>query len=157
MIPGNSGGLDNLAATVTALSAEISKIPFAQIGTELESTLHGLSGIVNGPELKESLTALASTLREAQGLVQHLDDGSTPVLKRLPEIARTLQATLQRTETLVQSVQDGYGAQSQTRRDLDRLIVQAADTARAVRLLADYLTQHPEALIQGRSAKATEK
>ncbi len=157
VIPGTSGGLDNLSALVTAISAEVSKIPFAQIGADLESTLHGLSGMVNGPELKQSLISLAATLREAQNLVQHLDDGSAPVMKKLPEIAQNLQLATQRTALLIQSAQDGYGAQSQTRRDLDRLIVQAADTARAVRLLADYLTQHPEALIQGRSAKATEK
>ena len=157
LLPGTSGGLDNLAAMVTAVSAEVAKIPFAQIGADLESTLHGLSGVVNGPELKESLVSLAATLREAQALVQHLDDGSAPVMKKLPEIAQNLQLATQRTALLIQSAQDGYGAQSQTRRDLDRLIVQAADTARAVRLLADYLTQHPEALIQGRSAKATEK
>ena len=146
-----------MAATVTALSAEVAKIPFAQIGADLQSTLHGVSGLVNGPELKQSLTALATTLKEAQALVQHIDDGSAPMMKKLPDIAANLQAATQRTATLLQSMQDGYGEQSQTRRDLDRLIVQAADTARSVRLLADYLTQHPEALIAGRSAKATEK
>ena len=157
MLPGTVGGFDNLTATVTALSAEVAKIPFAQIGADLQSTLHGVSGLVNGPELQQSLTALAATLKEAQAVVQHIDDGSAPMLKKLPDIAANLQAATARSATLLQSVQDGYGEQSQTRRDLDRLIVQAADTARSVRLLADYLTQHPEALIAGRRAKATEK
>ena len=157
VLPGTVGGFDNLTATVTALSAEVAKIPFAQIGADLQSTLHGVSGLVNGPELQQSLTALAATLKEAQAVVQHIDDGSAPMLKKLPDIAANLQAATARSATLLQSVQDGYGEQSQTRRDLDRLIVQAADTARSVRLLADYLTQHPEALIAGRRAKATEK
>ena len=157
VLPGNSGGLDNLAATVTALAAEVAKIPFGQIGADLESTLHGMSGMVNGPEIKQSVTALAATLKEAQTLVAHLDDGTAPMLKRLPEMSQNLDLAMQRTAALIQSAQEGYGAQSQTRRDLDRLISQATDTARSLRQLADYLKDHPEALIQGRSAKASEK
>jgi paraquat-inducible protein B len=156
VLPGVSGGLDNLTATITALTAEVAKIPFAQIGADLESTLHGLSGVVNGQELKDSLTSLAATLKEAQALVAHLDDGAAPVLKRLPEISRNLDTAMQRTSALIQSAEEGYGAQSQTRRDLDRLISQATDTARSLRQLADFLKDHPEALIQGRTAGATD-
>jgi paraquat-inducible protein B len=157
VLPGNAGGLDSLAATMTALSAQLAQIPFAQIGADLQTTLHGLSAVVNGPELHQSLQSLAVTLHETEGLVRHLDTGTAPALKRLPEIAESLQVTLARTAALMQSAETGYGADSQTRRDLDRLVVQVSDTARSVRLLADFLTQHPEALIQGRSAKAAEK
>ncbi len=157
LLPGVVGGLDSLAATMSALSAQVAQIPFAQIGADLQTTLHGLSAVVNGPELRQSLTSLAATLQEAQGLVQHIDSSTAPALKRLPEIAESLQTTLARTAALVQSAETGYGADSQTRRDLDRLIIQMSDTARSVRLLADFLTQHPEGLIQGRSAKAAEK
>jgi len=134
LLPGNAGGLDSLAATMTALSAQVAQIPFAQIGADLQTTLH-----------------------EAAVLVAHLDAGSAPALKRLPAIADNLQTALARAASLVQSADTAYGVDSQTRRDLDRLVVQVSDSARSVRLLADYLTQHPEALIQGRSAKATEK
>jgi paraquat-inducible protein B len=157
IIPGVAGGLDSLAATMAVLSSQVAQIPFAKIGNELDATLHGINGLVNGPELRQSLASLAATLKETQALVQHLDTSAAPALKRLPEIAESLQTTLSRTAALVQSAETGYGAGSQTRRDLDRLIIQMSDTARSVRLLADFLTQHPEGLIQGRSAKASEK
>ena len=36
------------------------------------------------------------------------------------------------------------------KRDLTRLMGQAEDALRSVRVLSDYLEQHPEALIQGK-------
>jgi len=35
--------------------------------------------------------------------------------------------------------------------------VEISDTSRSVRLLADFLNAHPEALVQGRSGKAAER
>jgi paraquat-inducible protein B len=113
--------------------------------------------VVNGPELRQSMTAMAAMLTEAQSVVQHLDTATAPALKRLPQIAQSLQATIDRTAALVQSADASYGVESQTRRDFNRLIIQINDTARSVRLLADFLTQHPEGLLQGRSAKAADK
>jgi len=55
-----------------------------------------------------------------------------------------------RANRLIGSADAGYGQNSQFNRDLQRLLDQASDTARSVRILADYLDQHPEALIRGR-------
>ncbi len=55
------------------------------------------------------------------------------------------------------SVDAGYGANSDFRRGLDQLLWQVNDTARSIRLLADYLDRHPEALIRGRTGQATER
>jgi paraquat-inducible protein B len=96
-------------------------------------------------------------LANVQDLVRKVDAGSTPLLKRLPEMAQTLQATLERAAHLVASTDTGYGGDSQVKRDLDRMLVEINDSARSVRLLADYLSAHPDALIQGRSGRASEK
>ena len=85
-------------------------------------------------------------------LVNKVNAGATPALKRLPEIAQSLQGAVDRANSLIGSANTGYGANSQFRRDLERLLDQVSDTARSVRILSDYLDQHPEALIRGRSA-----
>ena len=36
-------------------------------------------------------------------------------------------------------------------RELERAMTQVGDTARSIRLLADFLDRHPEALVRGRS------
>jgi paraquat-inducible protein B len=88
-----------------------------------------------------------------QELVRKADAGAGPALKRLPDIAQGLQAVVDRAGKLVGSADVGYGENSQFRRDLQRLLEQVSDTARSVRLLADYLDQHPEALLRGRGGR----
>ena len=156
-VPGMAGGLDGIASNISDLTQKLSSIPFEQIGTELQSTLQGLSGLANGPELKDSLKALQGTLASTQALVQKFDTGVTPLMKRLPEMSQSLQATLDKTSKLVGSADSAYGANSQVKRDVERLLAQLSDTARSVRLLADYLSEHPEALIQGRTGRASER
>ena len=80
-----------------------------------------------------------------------VDLGVAPAMKRLPDIASSLQATADRAQRLLGSVDTGYGGNSEFNRNLERLLAQVSDTARSVRLLADFLDQHPEALIRGRT------
>lgn len=54
---------------------------------------------------------------------------------------------------ILQGLNGGGNASSDFQRDAQRTMDQVNDAARSVRLLADFLNQHPEALIRGRSAK----
>ena len=156
-IPGTEGGFANLTASIGDLTQKLARIPFDQIGADLQSTLKGVSALANGPELKSSLQALQGTLTSTQDLVRKMDTGTAPLFKRLPEIAQSLQATVDRAQKLVGSADGAYGANSPVNRDIERLLTQLSDTARSVRLLADYLTSHPEALITGRTGRASER
>jgi paraquat-inducible protein B len=40
---------------------------------------------------------------------------------------------------------------------MERLLDQVNETARSIRLLADFLDRHPEALIRGRTGQAGER
>lgn len=155
--PGNSGGLDNLVSSVTDLTQKLSNIPFDQIGADLQKTMRNVSDLTGGPELKQTLQSATSTLAATQDLVRKLDAGTTPLLRRLPDIAASLQQTIDRTSKLVTSADASYFGNSQVKRDVERLLVQLSDTARSVRLLADFLTQHPESLIQGKTGRASER
>ena len=89
--------------------------------------------------------------------MKRTDAGLTPLMRRLPEISDNLDRTLNRASQLVGSVDTGYGGNSQFSRDLDRLMSQFNDAARSIRLLADFLDRHPEALIRGRTNEGAER
>lgn len=145
-----SGGLDDLSTTATQLMAKIGGVPFAEIGQNLNATLHGASGITNSPQLRQALARLSGTLAAVQETVQHLDAGAAPALRRLPAIAADLQGTLAEVRTLAGSVSAGSSANNQFGRDLDRVLTDVAEAATSVRMVADLLSRHPEALIRGR-------
>ncbi|HEX7662863.1 MAG TPA: hypothetical protein VF407_00045, partial [Polyangiaceae bacterium] len=112
-------------------------------------TLAGLDKTVNGQDLKNSLSDLSATLAEAKKVVKEADQGMTPMLQKLPAIADQLQQAVERANAAVGS--GGYGQNSDMQHGLERLLSELTDTARSIRLLADYLDRHPESLLRGRS------
>ena len=151
VIPVLGGGSDDVATAATNLVNRLNSIPFESIGKNLDQSLAGVNALVNDKELTESITALKSTLASTQTLVNNLDHGMKPVMQRLPDIAKNLESAVQRTDKLVGSLQTGYGGDSGFSRDVTRLMMQLTDAARSIRVLADLLSRHPEALIRGRT------
>ena len=150
VLPAMAGGLDSITSDVGQILRKIDALPLGDIARNLNETLAGARALTAGPEARQGLRSLADTLAALNNLIHTADADAGPALKRLPEIAQGLQAVVDHANKLVSSTDTGYGADSQFRRDLERLLDQVSDTARSVRLLADYLDQHPDALLRGR-------
>ena len=95
-------------------------------------------------------------MASVQDIAKQLDQGLTPALRQLPGIASGLQGTVTQTNRLLLSVDRGYGDNSRFSRDVEKLMLQLNDTARSLRVLADLLTRHPEALIKGRASQGVQ-
>jgi paraquat-inducible protein B len=150
VIPAVEGGGD-VMSSASALLARVNAIPFEQIGQNLNQAIANVNGIVADPALRQSLESLRATLAGAQGLVANLNRGTAPMLQRLPTIASGLEDAVKRMDRLLGSLETGYGGNSGFNRDASRLLVQLSDAARSIRVLADLLARHPEALIRGRT------
>jgi len=158
VLPSQSGGgVAGILTSLSGVSQQLGEIPVKQIGDNLNATIASLNAVVGSPELKQALESVAATMSSVQDLVKKADAGATPLLKRLPDIANDLQSAVNRVNHLVGSVDTGYGQNSQFSRDLERVMGQLNDTARSIRLLADFLDRHPEALIRGRTGQAAER
>ena len=138
VLPSQGGGLDNILVAASDIAGKLDRLPLDQIGQNLNGALRSASG------------AMASV----QDLVKKADAGLTPTLRRLPEITAGLQDAVAKTGRTVGSIEASYGNNSQFQRELERAMTQVGDTARSIRLLADFLDRHPEALIRGRGGLA---
>ena len=150
-----SAGLSSLQASAGELLHNVNAIPFASIGQSLAALTKNMSALTSGPQLQQTLSALAGTMVQAQETLKNLNTDMGPALKQLPQITTALQATLKQSSQLMRSVDEGYGDNTQFHRDLNRLMAQLNNAVRSFQSLADLLTQHPEALIRGRSGSAT--
>jgi paraquat-inducible protein B len=157
VLPTLGGGLNGLTTALSDVAEKLDALPFAQIGANASSLLGTLNALVGGPDVKQAVGSLATTLIEVQGLVRHADAGLAPLFKRLPEMSSDLQQTVASANRLVGSADTSYGSNSQFQRDLERLMAQLNETARSIRLLADFLDRHPESLIRGRSAQGADR
>jgi paraquat-inducible protein B len=155
VLPSQGGGLDNITASLSDIATKLDAIPFDEIGKNLNSALASLSQTVGGPDVKNALQKLSATLTDVQHLVHNTDKGMEPVLKRLPQMSADLQQAVAHANAALG--EGGYGGNSDFARNLSNLLDQVNDAARSIRLLADFLDRHPEALIRGRTAQATER
>ena len=135
VLPTQAGGLDNILAAVGDIAAKLDRLPLDQIGQNLNETLRQAGG----------------ALGSVQELARTANREFTPTLRRLPDLAAGLQDTISRANRTIASFDSSYGRNSTIQRDLGRAIDQFSDAARAIRVLADFLDRHPEALVRGRA------
>ncbi len=135
IIPSVGGGFDSILTSVSNIAGKLDRLPLDEIGQNLNGTLRSASG------------AMASV----QELARKADSGLSPVLARLPAVVTALQDAVSRAGRTFGSLDSSYGKDSQFNRELERAMVQVGDTARSIRLLADFLDRHPEALVRGRA------
>ncbi|TDH59210.1 MCE family protein [Dankookia rubra] len=138
VLPTQGGGLDDLTSTLSGIADKVNALPLDRIAEDLGQALRTVSG----------------TMEEAQALVKQANAGIGPVLRELPATVQRLNDALGRANGLIASTERGYGGDSAVRRQAQRTLEQFDDAARSIRLLADYLNRHPEALLRGRAGEA---
>jgi paraquat-inducible protein B len=146
-----SGGLDAITRSAAELLGKINSIDFEGLGKSLSGTAKGLDDIVNGPQLKKTLASLEAAVADASDFMRKLETDTGPAMARLPQIAKSLDDSLVQINRLAASLNTGYGDNSRFSREIDRLLPQLNEATRSFRALADLLSRHPEALIQGRT------
>ena len=124
-MPTAPGTLSELQPQIAEIVQKVSKIPFDDIGRDLRTTLRSANA------------AIGQLTPEAQ--------------KALAEVQRTLSSAQKTLENLDRNVTD---PSSPVQRNLEDTLQELQRTARALRLLSDYLQQHPEALLRGKPADA---
>jgi paraquat-inducible protein B len=125
VVPGDGAGVDSLTSSLASVAHKVDKMPFEQIGTNLNMTLASF-----------------------QHLATQIDTNATPALERLPGLMDDLSKVVQNANGALGA--SGYGQNSEFEHGMQRLMDQVGDAARSFRSLADYLDRHPEALIRGR-------
>jgi paraquat-inducible protein B len=109
----------------------------------LQSVLQHVDRATAGPELNHALKSLDDTLTRLDHLTQDVEPDLKSLITSLRETADAAQSTLA-------SVQGMTGGTDSNGTDLAQLMRELAQAARSVRVLADYLERHPEALLRGR-------
>ncbi len=100
VLPSQPGGLDTMLASVADISAKLDKVPFQQIGDNLNKLLATANGTLGGKQMQQTLTELAATLQSANTTLQ----GVNQSFGADSEFQRNTQQVLQETNAAMQSV-----------------------------------------------------
>jgi paraquat-inducible protein B len=149
ILPTVQGQFDSVMRSASTILDKISALPVEQLVDQTNATLKSFQSLAASPEITESLRSLAGALSSTQQLLNQANTNLGPALQQLPPLMATAQQAVRRLGGTLGA--DGYGADSGFKRDLTRLMGQVEDTLRSIRVLTDYLEQHPEALIRGKT------
>lgn len=123
-LPTLPSNLDQLQTQVADIAGRLSKVPFDKLGSDLQKVLKNLN----------------STLTSAEQLTRRLNNDVAPgISAAMIDARKTLNAA-----------EHTLADRSPLQQDIRQTLQELSRTATSVRILTDYLEQHPEALIRGK-------
>ncbi|WP_343712080.1 MlaD family protein [Inquilinus sp.] len=149
ILPTIPGQFDSVMRSVNGILDKVSALPIDTLVEQTNATLQSIQSLAASPDITEALRSLAGALASTQQLLGQANSNLGPALQQLPPLLATAQQAVRRLSGTLGD--QGYGADSTFKRDLTRLMGQVEDTLRSIRILSDYLEQHPEALIRGKT------
>lgn len=119
--------LEEITTSVASIVKKIEKIPMDKIGEQLQYTL----------------IALTETLENTKQLTGNLNTSL------IPEV----HIVLERTATTLTSIENMVDSESPINQELQQALEAVTQAAQSVRIMADYLERHPDALIYGKGER----
>jgi paraquat-inducible protein B len=173
-VPAIPTTVDEVKGALEEVVKKVKDMPLDSMVRDLSATLAEIRLIVASDETRQSRKALARTLLEAEQLLADLN-------RQLPPLVRDANQTVKEAGRMVKSLHaEAKPALAAARQSLlkasamldeakgamanladtaagdsalQESLVELRDAARSIRLLSDYLEQHPESLIYGKSQK----
>ncbi|HYI08515.1 MAG TPA: MlaD family protein [Thermoanaerobaculia bacterium] len=164
-------GLAGAMAAITDVANTVRGLPLKEIAGHMRSSAARLDQLMNDPVLDQSLQRLDRSLAEVEKVARTAGNNADPIVKSLrnaaesaESTAKTVQTASQNIEPLVQSLRNAassaeaaakraeqlMGTSQKQGYDVAELIKELTRAAEAVRALATYLTENPDAVLKGR-------
>jgi paraquat-inducible protein B len=164
--------MEEITTSITQVLKKLEKLPIEQIGNDLRDTVEGVKRLVNSADLQEALAALDQTLTQAQQFAATLNEVVAPEMKSAVgnlnttldytrKLARNLDrtvvpelnATLNSAQSTLNAIKGSISKDSALYYELMQVLKELTGAARSIRVMADYLERHPDALIYGKGRR----
>jgi paraquat-inducible protein B len=136
-IPSVPAELEAMTASVSAALSKLAALPLPELVADLRQTIESVDALVSSPDTKQAVGALNQAAVRLNALIGTLDQRVGPLFVQA-------QAALASADGMV-------GANAPLRYDVNALLKELTGAARSIRLFADYLERHPEALLRGKA------
>jgi paraquat-inducible protein B len=144
IIPTLPPSLDALQTQLEQIVRKFNKVPFDHIGQDLQKTL----------------TTMNTTLSEVSQLVNSLHNDVVPEVKQaMIDVRQTLSNadhTLASADKAFNNAEKTLSTDSVLQQDLRKTFQDLSRAAASLKVLTDYLEQHPESLLRGKQSDSLE-
>ena len=168
-------GLSGAMSAITDVANTIRSLPLSEIAADVRSTTSRLRRLVDDPALENSLQRLDRSMAEVEKIAVTAGRNADPIVRNLRGAAESANRSAQQVEgavgkvtenidPVVQSLRNAADSASAAAKraeelmgtsqkqgyDISELVRELTRAAEAVRALANYLTENPDAVIKGR-------
>jgi paraquat-inducible protein B len=140
VLPTVPAALDLVTTRVASILDKVDALPIEQIGKDAAEAMAKTNRIVGSEELKGAIAETQAALAEVRRTAERLN----------VEIAPELSTTLTQATATLKSAEEIVAERSPLYIEMSKMFKELSSAARSVRLMADFLQQHPEALLKGK-------
>ncbi len=153
----------------------LSGINIKEIAEDVRRAMDGIAKLATSPDLHASIGDLRQTMTDIQKLVRNIDSKVEPLAtgidqtlvearagigdarklmkSNIKEAADSATTALDQANVTLKSIENIAEEGTQLRYDISTALKEIAAAARSVRVLADFIEQHPDAILRGRVTK----
>ena len=129
---------------------KVAALPIEELVGSLAKTATGSTRWSTRKASKGRRNTLGATMDQVQQIVGRIDAAATPLLGSVSAAAQSANATLREAQAAIASIERTVGANSALTGDAESLMQELSRAARSIRVFADYLDRHPDALLRGK-------
>ncbi|MCP4288506.1 MAG: MCE family protein [Gammaproteobacteria bacterium] len=154
----NSPKLTNILDELHAATSDVRQIlgslekQAIPAGEKISALMEEVRALVqNGRGFMESLQSnLDNISGDTRSLIHNLDSGLKPAIIDIRQAADSAESAFRAADNTFNSANEMIGSESPLRHELLTLMRNLTDAARSLKIMADYLERHPDALIRGK-------
>ena len=165
--------LPTIPTPLQQIEQALNELNFKDLVEDIRGAAAGIAKLATDPKLQDSIGEVSETLRAVKKLAQNLDTKVEPLATSLDQTlvdvragigdARQLMATdvkdtiksmktaLDNANKTLASVENLAEEGTQLRHEISFTLREVGAAARAARVLAEFIEQHPDAIIRGRA------
>ena len=144
VIPGvESADIDDMTAKADQIITKINALPIRETGDKVRSTVAHIDKLVASPRIDDSLKHIDRSVAQIDSTLAQVSPQIGPLVAQLRETANSADEAAAAASRMV-------NGDATRQNDLPGALRELTDAARSIRVLADYLDRHPEALIRGK-------
>jgi paraquat-inducible protein B len=116
-----------------------------KLARNLDSKLEPLAAGID-----QTLVEARAGIGDARKLIANIDSQATPLMSRIQKATESAQIALEQTDTTLKSIEVLAEEGTKLRYEVSTALREVGAASRSVRVLADFIEQHPDALLRGR-------
>lgn len=152
VIPSVPAPLDELRSAVTTVLGKLDSLPLEATVEAARRALAGIADLTGSAETRQAVAALNAALVDIKALTGTLSTDIGPLTAGLKDSLAQLDAAMRAARGSLETAQGMIAPDSRLRQDLNAALRELSGAARSIRVLAEYLERHPEALLRGKEA-----